>query len=80
MDNQSKSMSAIVNHLKHFGFVFQSSEIYGGLANTWDYGPLGVLMINKIKQFFPLTHTKIKLLLLIYENPFQLYDIPIYLH
>ena len=50
MNNQSKSMSAIVNHLKHFGFVFQSSEIYGGLANTWDYGPLGVLMINKIKQ------------------------------
>lgn len=37
-------------------------------------------VINKIKQFFPLTHTKIKLLLLIYENPFQLYDIPIYLH
>lgn len=52
MDNQSKSMSAIVNHLKHFGFVFQSSEIYGGLANTWDYGPLGVLMINKIKQLW----------------------------
>ena len=32
----------VVNHMKTSGFVYQGSEIYGGLANTWDYGPLGV--------------------------------------
>ena len=31
----------IVNYCKQYGFIFQGSEIYGGLANTWDYGPLG---------------------------------------
>ncbi|MDK2819860.1 MAG: glycine--tRNA ligase [Mycoplasmataceae bacterium] len=43
-------MKNIVNHLKNSGFVFQSSEIYGGLSNTWDYGPLGISIINKIKR------------------------------
>ncbi|MGL5590452.1 MAG: glycine--tRNA ligase [Metamycoplasmataceae bacterium] len=43
-------MKNIVNHLKNSGFVFQSSEIYGGLSNTWDYGPLGIAIINKIKR------------------------------
>lgn len=52
MNNQDKSMSEIVNHLKSSGFVFQSSQIYGGLANTWDYGPLGILMINNLKQLW----------------------------
>lgn len=32
----------IVTHLQTSGFVFQGSEIYGGLSNSWDYGPLGV--------------------------------------
>lgn len=50
MNNNKKDMKDIVNHLKNSGFVFQSSEIYGGLANTWDYGPLGVAVINKIKK------------------------------
>ena len=50
MKNKDKNMSEIINHLKTFGFVFQSSEIYGGLANTWDYGPLGILLINNIKK------------------------------
>lgn len=36
------SMDQIVSHAKHRGFIFPGSEIYGGLANTWDYGPLGV--------------------------------------
>ena len=31
----------LVNFCKQYGFIFQGSEIYGGLANTWDYGPLG---------------------------------------
>ncbi|AFP75973.1 glycyl-tRNA synthetase [Mycoplasmoides gallisepticum CA06_2006.052-5-2P] len=40
----------IVNFLKNYGFVYQSSEIYNGLANSWDYGPLGALLKNNIKQ------------------------------
>lgn len=43
------SMKEIINHLKDFGFIFQGSEIYGGLANTWDYGHLGTILKNKIK-------------------------------
>ncbi len=43
-------MEDIVNYAKNYGFVFQGSEIYGGLANTWDYGPLGVLLKNNIKN------------------------------
>ena len=40
----------IVNHVKVSGFVFPGSEIYNGLANSWDYGPLGVEMKNNIKK------------------------------
>ncbi|WP_426460878.1 glycine--tRNA ligase [Mycoplasma hafezii] len=43
-------MQEIVNHLKNTGFVFQGSEIYGGLSNTWDYGPLGSLLKDNICQ------------------------------
>jgi len=43
-------MEDLVNYAKTYGFVFQGSEIYGGLANTWDYGPLGVELKNNIKQ------------------------------
>lgn len=43
-------MEELVNYAKNYGFVYQGSEIYGGLANTWDYGPLGVLLKNNIKQ------------------------------
>ena len=43
-------MEQIVSHAKHRGFIFPGSEIYGGLANTWDYGPLGVEFKNNIKQ------------------------------
>ena len=43
-------MDKIVNVAKANGFVFQGSEIYGGLANTWDYGPLGSLLKNNLKQ------------------------------
>lgn len=50
MKNDQKNINTIINHLKNSGFVFQSSEIYGGLANTWDYGPLGILLINNIKK------------------------------
>ena len=42
-------MEKLTSLAKRRGFVFQSSEIYGGLASTWDYGPLGVLMKNNVK-------------------------------
>ncbi|MFW5864977.1 MAG: glycine--tRNA ligase [Candidatus Izemoplasmataceae bacterium] len=44
------TMEQLVNYAKTFGFVFQGSEIYGGLANTWDYGPLGVSLKNNLKN------------------------------
>lgn len=40
----------IVNLSKQYGFIFQGSEIYGGLANTWDYGPLGSRLKNNVKD------------------------------
>ena len=42
MKNTEKSMEKLVALCKGRGFIFPGSEIYGGLANTWDYGPLGV--------------------------------------
>ena len=50
MDNASKTMDMIVNLAKGRGFVYPGSEIYGGLANAWDYGPLGVELKNNIKK------------------------------
>lgn len=47
---QKITLEQLVAFLKEQGFVFQGSEIYGGLANAWDYGPLGVELINNIKQ------------------------------
>ena len=44
------SMEKFVAFLKNQGFVYQGSEIYGGLANAWDYGPLGVELLNNIKN------------------------------
>ncbi len=43
-------MEKLVNVCKQYGFIFQGSEIYGGLANTWDYGPLGSRLKNNIKD------------------------------
>ncbi len=45
-----KSMEKIVNLCKSRGFIYPGSEIYGGLANSWDYGPLGVEFKNNIKK------------------------------
>ena len=47
-----KSIENIVSLCKRRGFIFQSSEIYGGLGSTWDYGPYGVEMKQKIKDFW----------------------------
>ena len=43
-------MEKMVNFCKNYGFIFQGSEIYGGLANTWDYGPLGSRLKNNVKD------------------------------
>lgn len=44
------SMDEMVSYCNRYGFVFQGSEIYGGLSNTWDYGPLGARLKNNIKD------------------------------
>ncbi len=50
MLNTDKTMDKIVSLCKGRGFVYPGSEIYGGLANTWDYGPLGVELKNNVKK------------------------------
>ena len=50
MKNTEKTMDKIVALCKGRGFIFSGSEIYGGLANTWDYGPLGVELKNNVKK------------------------------
>jgi glycyl-tRNA synthetase len=47
-----KTMEKIVSLAKNRGFIFQGSEIYDGLANTWDYGPLGVEFKNNVKKLW----------------------------
>ena len=44
------NMERMVNFCKQYGFIFQGSEIYGGLANTWDYGPLGAELKSNVKK------------------------------
>ncbi len=43
-------MEDLVNYCKQYGFIFQGSEIYGGLANTWDFGPVGALLKENVKK------------------------------
>ena len=50
MKNSEKTLDMIVNLCKSRGFVYAGSEIYGGLANAWDYGPLGVEFKNNVKR------------------------------
>ena len=50
MNNSEKTMEKIVALCKGRGFIFPGSEIYGGLANSWDYGPLGVEFKNNVKR------------------------------
>ena len=47
-----KDMETIVNLCKSRGYIYPGSEIYGGLANTWDYGPLGVELKNNVKTLW----------------------------
>ncbi len=50
MENSKKTMEKVVALCKNRGFVFAGSEIYGGLSNSWDYGPLGVEFKNNVKR------------------------------
>ena len=50
MENSMKNMETVVTLAKGRGFIYPGSEIYGGLANSWDYGPLGVELKNNIKK------------------------------
>ena len=49
-NNCNDKRDKILSLAKNRGFVFPGSEIYGGLSNTWDYGPLGVELKNNIKK------------------------------
>lgn len=49
LKNSEKTMDKVVGLCKNRGFVYSGSEIYGGLSNTWDYGPLGVEFKNNVK-------------------------------
>ena len=50
MDEKSDLMEKIISLCKRRGFIYPGSEIYGGLAGTYDYGPLGVALKNNIKM------------------------------
>lgn len=50
LSNSEKSMEKVVELCKKRGYIYASSEIYGGLSNTWDYGPLGVEFKNNVKK------------------------------
>ena len=50
MENRAVTMEKLVTLCKTRGYIFPGSEIYGGLANTWDYGPLGVELKNNVKK------------------------------
>ncbi len=52
MAHEPLQMDKIVSLAKRRGFIFQGSDIYGGLAGTWDYGPLGVALKNNIKRLW----------------------------
>ncbi|MBI2436755.1 MAG: glycine--tRNA ligase, partial [Candidatus Magasanikbacteria bacterium] len=52
MQHELTSLDKIVSLSKRRGFVFPGSEIYGGLANSWDYGPLGVELKNNLRDWW----------------------------
>lgn len=52
------TMEELVNLCKQYGIIYQGSEIYGGLANTWDFGPIGVELKNNIKKLGKKVYTR----------------------
>lgn len=74
LKNSEKTMEQVVNLCKSRGFVYPGSEIYGGLSNTWDYGPLGVEFKNNVKKawwkkFVQETHLNVGLDCALLMNP-----------
>jgi glycyl-tRNA synthetase len=49
-EKKLENMQDLVSLCKRRGFIFQSSEIYGGLGSCWDYGPLGIELKNNVKE------------------------------
>ncbi|MFH1675797.1 MAG: glycine--tRNA ligase, partial [bacterium] len=52
MSETQVTMDALSSLSKRRGFIFQSSEIYGGLASCWDFGPLGIELKNNVKNLW----------------------------
>ena len=52
MNTKNDTMEKVISLCKRRGFIYQGSEIYGGLAGTWDYGPLGVELKNNVKNIW----------------------------
>jgi glycyl-tRNA synthetase len=52
VENKNDKMEKVISLCKRRGFIFQGSEIYGGLAGTWDYGPYGVTLKNNVKNLW----------------------------
>src|SRR5947199_9443504 len=52
MSTDAQRMEKIVSLCKRRGFIFQSSEIYGGLNGLWDYGPLGAELKRNVKDYW----------------------------
>ena len=52
LNNMENKMEKIISLTKRRGFIYPGSEIYGGLAGAWDYGPLGILLKNNIKNYW----------------------------
>jgi glycyl-tRNA synthetase len=50
MPSENNLMETIIGLCKRRGFIYPGSELYGGMANSWDYGPLGVELKNNIKK------------------------------
>ena len=50
MEKEKLTMQDLVNYCKQYGFIYQGSEIYGGLSNTWDYGPLGKELKENLRR------------------------------
>ncbi len=58
MSQQNEQFKKLVSHCKEYGFIYQSSEIYDGLAAVYDYGPYGVELKNNIKQYWWMAMTQ----------------------
>ena len=75
MAEELSKMEKIISLCKRRGFIYQGSEIYGGLAGTWDYGPLGVALKKNIENGVNLFNkfSNAKIYALIFKNDYESY-------